>query len=324
MTTPTTTHDVEEYLAEVRQHLSDLNDEERAELLEDLKQHLSDVGEEEAGVSLRERLGEPASYANELRTAAGLSPSAEAAAPVPDRVALRRVLGDGVRGVKQVAVDLRPAWWVVRGALLAALPFWWRPDGNDDFPVPSPFGMPGVGLLVLLLGVGLSVWTGRSADQPKWRRVGMAANGVLLAALALGSVLPHDSATQYARVSRVPRLVTLHGPVTNIYPYDAEGRPLDGVLLYDQDGRPLKADFQEWWADRCPREPEYPLAADGVPVEFSYPRRYALVGQRADFQFGQDGRATTSGPQCMTEIPRPAVPLPLFPPPPPPDGASAP
>ena len=85
--TPTTTREAEAYLAEVREHLIDLGEEERAELLEDLAQHLADICTDEENVEsdLRDLLGEPASYAAELRAAAGLPPrigsTAEAARP---------------------------------------------------------------------------------------------------------------------------------------------------------------------------------------------------------------------------------------------------
>jgi hypothetical protein len=87
------------------------------------------------------------------------------------------------------------------------------------------------------------------------------------------------------------------GPVTNIYPYSADGTPLEGVLLFDQDGRPLRSETQLWWADRCARQAVPPRAADGGPVEFSYPKRYEVVAP---------------GPGCNPEVARPPVPLPVF------------
>ena len=304
MTSPTITNEVEQYLDEVRMHLADLSDEDRADLLEDLRQHLSDIGSEENGSPLQDRLGEPSAYADELRVAAGLAPRSPIEGQ-PGHASLTGRLREGLTALREVVFELRPAWWVLRGAVLAALPFWWKPDGNDDFPVPSPFGMPVLGALIVVLGVAASVWLGRSADRSAWRRVGIAANAVLLIGLFLGSMVPRNAVVAPS-ITWEPFLLSRHGPVTNIYPYDSAGRPLEGVLLYDQDGRPLRVDFQHWWADRCQREPEFPRAADGVPVEFSYPRKYKVTNT-AEFGEMFDGRP------CTAEIPRPPVPIPQFP-----------
>ncbi|MFD0638102.1 hypothetical protein ACFQ9X_47685 [Catenulispora yoronensis] len=63
--------EVAAYAAEVRAQLVDLPPADSAELLEDLEDHLREVAAEDVG-ALRERLGAPATYARELRQAAGL------------------------------------------------------------------------------------------------------------------------------------------------------------------------------------------------------------------------------------------------------------
>ena len=308
MTMPTTTHEAEAYLAEVREHLADLSDDERAELLDDLGQHLREIGSEEGGASLRDRLGDPAAYADELRTAAGLTARSQASTPTP-RVSASARLKEATRAGREVLVDLRPAWWLARGALFAALPFWLGDNADDNFPVPSPGDSHALGLMVLLFGAGLSVWLGRSADRAAGRRFGMAANAaaVLIALLTVTLTPTYPTVEESLSVERRPWLVSPHGPVTNILPYDSEGNPLEGVLLFDQDGRPLRVERQEWWADGCRREPAHPLAADGVPVEFSYPVEHQWSGQ-VEFMPSEQG-----GTQCVREIPRPPVPVPTFP-----------
>ena len=105
-----------------------------------------------------------------------------------------------------------------------------------------------------------------------------------------------------------PALQTPAGPVTDIYPYAADGTPLEGVLLFDQDGRPIRVEQQQWFADGCRRVLAQPRAADGVPVPYSYPQQYELDPER---------RALGGGPapagQCVAERPRPDVPLPVYP-----------
>jgi hypothetical protein len=51
-----------------------------------------------------------------------------------------------------------------------------------------------------------------------------------------------------------------------------------------------------------------PLAADGVPVTFSFPQNYVLDPEGVT-RFGWP----VSAGQCIAELPRPEVPLPVFP-----------
>jgi hypothetical protein len=104
-------------------------------------------------------------------------------------------------------------------------------------------------------------------------------------------------------------LLTRNGPVTDVFPYAADGTPLDGVLLYDQDGRPLHVGGQEWWKDGCLRTLEQPPAADGVRVPNSFPQRYELVPGTVSLS---TGIAMAAG-ICVESRQRPAVPLPTFP-----------
>jgi hypothetical protein len=105
-------------------------------------------------------------------------------------------------------------------------------------------------------------------------------------------------------------LLSRYGPVTDVFPYAADGTPLEGVLLYDQDGRPLKVGFQEWWADECARVLDQPEAADGVPVPNSYPQSYVLDPAGVDLSRSIPRPADS----CVADLSRPAVPLPTFPP----------
>ena len=67
--------EVREYAAAVRAALADVP----ADLLDDLEEHLAEVAADGEG-SLASRLGPPADYARELRTAAGLPVGEEATA----------------------------------------------------------------------------------------------------------------------------------------------------------------------------------------------------------------------------------------------------
>ena len=61
--------------------------------------------------------------------------------------------------------------------------------------------------------------------------------------------------------------------ISNIFPYDAKGKPLKGVRLYDQDGVPLVATHK----DNPELESRLPLDAAGDAVANSYPREQFQV-----------------------------------------------
>ncbi|MGY1856399.1 HAAS signaling domain-containing protein [Modestobacter sp. SYSU DS0290] len=324
-TAPDLARQVQNYLVAVECELSDLPAEERGDLLEDLETHLASLAEEDDDRPIDVRLGSPVAYAAELRAAAGLPPR-DGARPSRDRTAeLRRWVARAQahplgREVHRLQRELRPAWWVLRGYLLIAVPA--ALSGDWDFPFPAPLGSEALGVLLVPAAVAGSVWLGRRELSPRLR-VPVLAGGALLALVAFFAVVdasPADSvdygyAAEYGyptpvtdqAVGQYP-LVSRYGPVTDVLPYAADGTPLEGVLLYDQDGRPLEVGFQEWWADGCTRELRQPLAADGVPVPNVFPQQYVLDGSGTDL-YGVPVPLGT----CDATVQRPEVPLPEFP-----------
>ena len=326
MTATTTTREAEGYLAEVRAHLMDLGEDERAELLEDLAQHLDDVTSDlgNADSELRVLLGDPANYAAELRAAAGLPPNTGSPPEVRAASIIRKTaaLWDHPRSlaVRKIGKELAPAWWVLRALLAVGLVVASSEDRWRHIPIPQIYGSRLLGLFVIGVTVAVSVAAGR-AGYRGWRRgtllgdvvVAVGTFLLVLQALTMGYLGAGLQPESVVYMDTPPSaLESPYGVVTNIFPYDAQGRPLEGVLLYDQDGRPLRVARQEWWPDGCERAPLHPQAADGVPVEFSYPYRYGVTGQ-------PDVGATHA---CLPEIPRPKVPVPVFAPAPPAAGAA--
>lgn len=121
------------YLADVRAAMTDLDPGVRDGLLDDLPEHLAEVAAADAA-PLRSRLGPPAAFAAELRSAAGLAPTPPTVAGRPTdpgissaqlarEFALRadRFLGHaaGYDSLRELLVALRPGWWVLRGAAVA-------------------------------------------------------------------------------------------------------------------------------------------------------------------------------------------------------------
>jgi hypothetical protein len=318
----TTTPEAEAYLAAVRAELGHLTEEERGDLLEDLALHLAEVadddGDEEDGpVGLVARLGEPSEYAAELRAAAGLpappgaSTSPPAAEAGPGLVSQAARLAESAwrhpsaQKTRSFLGELKPAWWLLRGYLAVAVLAAWTPDDVPDFPIPAVLGSRVIGLVAVAAAMAASVALGRRRFPRAGRALVLALDAVVaISALALLSSVDGRLTTRIQPVfvdkGNPYALATQSGPVTNVFPYSRDGQPLSDVLLFDQDGRPLRAELQQWWADGCQRTVEFPRAADGVPVEFTFPLRYVL----------------RAGPQpgpCDTTVARPPVPLPTFP-----------
>jgi len=307
-----------EYLDAVGRELADLPVEERADLLEDLAMHLSALDEEDDPRPHAVRLGPPAAYAAELRQAAGLPPRGAGADPRVSPVrrvkelARRAAATRAGSQVVEFVPQLRPAWWVARGYLVVFLPAVTIGDARGDIPVPSPAGSPVLGLALVALAVVASVRLGQ-ARMPAVLRAAVVALNVGLAVWALATVSDLSSRAGQVVYLSSPGVLydgplqSYAGPVTDIYPYAADGTPLEGVLLYDQDGRPLRPVEQEWFADRCRRVLAQPRAADGVPVPHSFPQQYVLDPRGETL----DGTPAAPG-QCVPERPRPTVPLPVF------------
>jgi hypothetical protein len=274
--TTSASDEVARYVADVAARLERLDPDERAELLADLEQHLLEVAAEE-GAPLHERLGPPDAYAADLLASVGFEPS-----PPPRGLTLTRLVGrarqvqssTAYRSTTAYLHTLRPAWWLFRGFVLA----WLVADllGADPLrvnvlllPEIGPTLLPG--LLLLAGSVAASVQVGRHAPPSgTWRSLVTVANvGLFLFALSLaGQVQQRIYSGPVMVYSTPPGQCLVNGDGTtidNLYPYDAEGRPLGPVLLYDQDGRPLD--------NLCPTLPtEYARDVNGGIVVNAFPR----------------------------------------------------
>lgn len=281
MTTPTLSSQARDYLTAVERELADLSVEERTDLLEDLALHLTAVEEEHDERTLSLRLGDPAAYAAELRTAAGL-PSRTVRRRRPS---LRRITDIAlVQEARAFVPQLAPGWWVLRGYLVVLLASLQHVSGSRDFPIPTPAGSRALGVGLVLLAVAASVAIGRRGG-PLAARVLVIAVDVVIVALAfqVAATAPERLALHSVRLVdrtdeslRLSPLATRHGQVTNLFVYAADGTPLTDVLLYDQDGRPLLSGRQLWWPDHCRRLLVPPTDLTGAPVANAYPQHYVL------------------------------------------------
>ncbi|ADG73823.1 conserved hypothetical protein [Cellulomonas flavigena DSM 20109] len=286
--------DVRTYAAQVRAALADLGPEHVDDLTDGLEANLADAladdGRAHRG-SLVDEFGAPGAYAAELRTAAGLAPALGGARPESRfRAALLapwRAARDAERTtlarlratrwfphVEELLVELRPAWWVLRGWTLAHLLLQVVGGETYAFWLPSTSG----GWVLLLLAVVASAQWGRGRWRtgPRWHRVLRVVNGALaFAAVVLLLTLPQvhrsDAAAAQTWVETTPQdgVLVAGEYASNLFVYDAEGNPVDGAQVFDQDGRPVTTEpyagdiwmQQEFWPDGA----DAPLIHVGVP-----------------------------------------------------------
>lgn len=274
------------FLARVRHQLADLDPEEVSEMTDGLEADLTELVAERGA----DALGSPVEYAEELRAAAGLAVRAATDAPrrqvgeavdgVFDSVRRRgeELLDRLPRDTRPVLAWLRPLWWILRGWVAAQVVVWLASavlgvGYYEDYWEITPHAR-GFGWLLLILAVGGSVLVGLGRLWPGRR--GAFARSVLLvlnvlaicvvpAALAMLRNQSEVSSGAYERGyndGRAQSTPVGYGIdeqagvysggrwVTNIYPYDASGKPLVGVQLFDQTGKPVSVVS----APECPDE----------------------------------------------------------------------
>jgi hypothetical protein len=242
--TPTTAvpPEVSEYLAAVRAALDDLPATERDDLLAEVEPSLLDAASETGG-SVSARLGPAEDFAAELRSAAGLQVLPRRPGPEPRLLVTARRLARDPR-VRELG-RLAPIWWVVRAYLLvAAIALAAGASWSLRYVFVPHLSTAWLGLIVIAAAVALSIWIG--LRTPRATPLVVLGNVVLLG-LAI-PVLSHFRHRQLpVQVVTLPiyqpsQGLTLNGvPVTNIYPFNRQGRLLHDVLLYDGTGAPLDA-----------------------------------------------------------------------------------
>ncbi|MDA1362111.1 hypothetical protein O1R50_20965 [Glycomyces luteolus] len=334
-TTPDRSTEIASYLAAVERHLNDLPTHIRQDLMSELDAHLSEVAADLApGAALRDLLGSPEAYARELRDTAevGKEPVgtrmrrklSETAAPALGRLkgaADRYAASTGYADAAELRERLRPGWWVLRGAIVAALFVYWLSAAQYGVTGFSIFGsIPGLLLMagVLLVCVWASMRLGaKSMDWRGRRRRWLVAGGVAIVALAayqFSWLLTGNFPVQY--IDTASQEGDPYAYISDIYAYDENGNLLTGVYLFDQDGNPL------WIGDpyNCPVAAENPFDADSTVEEYDYDQ-YGNAVESTDDRYGYqyplcvpgseltmpDG-TPTPGEEPTTELPESATP----------------
>jgi hypothetical protein len=320
-------NEVADYVAQVRTALADLPPAVRDELLDDLPEHLAEVAAEGEG-SLTERLGPPAAYAAELRAAAG-APTGRGGSTTVDarlrdavvkaRARLRAVDNRagpliGYQRVSDFVRVLRPAWWVVRGFLVAmALAFLLSSGpigllprvGVGDITVPGV-----VAMVIFVIG---SIWLGRR--QSRLPRVPRLAMGAVIALLMLPAAASLFEADDQAVRESYQGVSETHGSVGSVYVYDEQGRPLVNARVFDESGNPVP---HALWG--CVTESGvivadvFPRCADprplGWPEGYAVPLRERVAPRPSASATPEPSVSATPGPTATPTARPPATPAP--------------
>ncbi len=299
--------DLAGYELRVRDALADLPADEVEELIQDLRAHLADVNAEfPEGAdeqSLVDRLGPPDRYAAELRAAAGFEP------PGIVRPTLRQWLTARYRRlqdhpwpswVREGAPYVQVGWWVVRGWLLGYAVSMGVTDQDTMSPVPYLKVSAGwLGLVIILASIAASIVVGhvlKKRREQRWVLLMIPVNVLALIGLGVLGFGYHSDYTQYptsaADFAGDDMLIGPGGTsVSNIYPFDRDGRAITEVYLYDQDGHPISL-----LRDSCEPSLDYPM-------DNRFPRPQVLQGFDEVRQEYTDCREDTTVP--FTAVIRP-------------------
>ena len=289
-----TEQEITDYVARVRAALADLPPAQRDELTEDLADHLTEVAAEAEG-TLLERLGEPETYAAELRAAAGAAPGGArnldqrvASAMARARGRLRAMdtrLGPplGYATASDFLRLLRPAWWVLRGYLAAMLVTVITTGG--EFGLLPRFGGELLAGLIMLIGFVLgSIWIGRrSAQLTRWPRSAVQVASAVLVVFAFAALIQAEDRMRYGDYGYDQTSVdSQYDRVRDVFVYDSEGRLVENARLFDQNGNPIRLGYPDCSEDAygkpslraypyCPEQAPFVPRAPGAPLQPASP-----------------------------------------------------
>ena len=256
---PTLDTRIRAFAAAVRARLADLDPEDVDDLTGGLE---ADLQEEAADHDGALELGDPARYADELRSSAGLPERvAETTTASPVALLRQRIEETGrqmlstVRANRELSaildllITFRPVWWLLRawaGYQCAVLVLTVLFGGVGPFQL-IPGGPIGWLLLIGITAVSVQWGRGRWAPNPLMRTTrtvvsattALALLALIPLAITTGTAAGYVDESSYGTSYQQPGLSLDGKQVTNLFAYDAEGNLLDRVQLFDQEGKPL-------------------------------------------------------------------------------------
>ncbi|XVU26405.1 HAAS signaling domain-containing protein [Actinoplanes sp. CA-054009] len=247
--------EIADYVAAVREALAGLPDATRDELLEDLPEHLAEVRAEGTG-TLVERLGTPSAYAAELRATAGF------VGGFPDPPRGKWVTAAEIRAKVQPALDkadvkvgpligypkasdflvlLRPAWWVLRGYLVAmALAMILDDSSGNPGLLPRVGGSDVIALILLAVCVAGSILLGKRGVQlSQWPRWALYSGTTVLVIFGLAGFTTADNNVRQPGFSDVSSYQETN-PIHDLFVYDEKGTLVQNARIFDQEGNAVQ------------------------------------------------------------------------------------
>jgi hypothetical protein len=308
--------EVNDYVAAVRAALADLSPSVIEELLEDLPEHLAEVQAEGTG-TLRERLGAPETYASELRATAGfvggfpdpprkslwatpqeIRANAEPVIRLLRRADLRVGSVIGYERASDFLILLRPAWWVLRGYLVAMATAYFFDSRRNHGLLPRLGDSTLLAIIWLAGCLAVSIVVGTKArGWSKWPRYALRAGTVVLVLFAISGFVTADNDTHYYGSYTVGDYGggNPYSGVQDVYVYDSQGHLVQGARLFDQDGSPIQlgSGYPAYCSD--------PSTGESVQ---SRSLGYPYCPQNAPFTVPQpSGSATATPPGSAPSVP---------------------
>ncbi|WP_433164557.1 HAAS signaling domain-containing protein [Kribbella sp. CA-247076] len=238
-----------------------------------------------------------------------------------------RRAAEAIRGlVEQIPPNVRselvtigqPVWWVARGAI----------GGGGFFAL---FGAGAVAVVGALAGAAVSIWIGRRTQQDRrwlWyvvplNVVAAIAVPAFLSAAYMGASFGFlNDYRGSGTTNYVPDGLFLNGtPVSNIYPFDAQGKQVT-VRLYDQEGTPIALRPED--CEATYGRVDHDTASNIFPHRVITPDENGSYGEEGNCQ-DTDAAPFVPPPAPATPIPTPSAgrtPTPGTPTPTPPTSAT--
>lgn len=237
---------IRSFAAAVRAHLDDLPADELDEIVGGLTADLTDQAADNGGVL---DLGDPAAYAEELRSAAGLPPRTETRRRAPLGVRIRGWRTSTAASIRRsplgawlldLLLVLRPVWWVLRGYGMYVVVLYIIVLGQPREHLMIPDSLVEWSAVAIFAIVSVQWGRGHWLPRNAIRHIRTVAS--VLALIALVAVLPSalSPRIEYVGDDFVPQGLMLDGvQINNIFAFDAEGNPIDQVQLFTGKGTPV-------------------------------------------------------------------------------------
>lgn len=239
---------VEKFISEVDAYLQDLNQSLREDILREVRENLEARAEDnEAELTLPNSL----EYANELRQAAGLEPVALQKTPLRSflsQIQIRLRANRLVLVLAKVLAPLKPLFWLAMAISTFGFIQLFVLGDVLYFGVPSNLEQSLLWIAIVLA----ALWFGAAKFGPLMKRIrtiGLVVTFIPMAIMFYGitedAVNTVDELVNGNPALRTTGLIYDGQPVTNIFPYDAEGNRLENVRLVDDMGRPLNSSAED-------------------------------------------------------------------------------